>query len=465
MNTPVEDLEAALYDEDPVRRDAARARVATASEPSVLRALLRALDAPDRVTRRRASRLLAAAKPARVRPLLLTLLAGEGEPTERHRASAARLLTLLSPQSEPALALVLRDPSPRVRRAAATPAAPEPALLAALDDDDAGVVSEALAALIERDVRPPVEPLQRALARHGEALAQARRYLAASEPGAEWVLQAASSGDPGALDHLEPGAGDWGSLLAGPGRIAAVWALARAGRSDRAWAGDPDPRVRAALARALPPGDEMLSMLSDDPAPEVSWLARRAAAGAFLGTAIEDRLRPHPRLEAPSARPPYGLRPEDAVSAPPRVPAALALCHTRFDVNLGVAVRSAEAAGLSEVFLVGRGEMLASPARGTQHVIPVTPMADAAALVRHAREAGYQLVAVQQTPVSVPYHRADYPPRPIFVLGAEDEGVPPPLRRAADLLVEIPMWGVIDSLNVAAAATCVIFHWRAHLEG
>ena len=36
------------------------------------------------------------------------------------------------------------------------------------------------------------------------------------------------------------------------------------------------------------------------------------------------------------------------------------------------------------------------------------------------------------------------------------------LRLAADLMVEIPQYGLIDSLNVATAATVVLFHWRVH---
>ena len=86
-----------------------------------------------------------------------------------------------------------------------------------------------------------------------------------------------------------------------------------------------------------------------------------------------------------------------------------------------------------------------------------------AALIRRAHALDYQLVVIQQTPLSAPYHQAEYPPRPLFVVGAEDDGVPQPLRRAADLLVEIPQYGLIDSLNVAAAATVVMFHWRTHV--
>ena len=85
-------------------------------------------------------------------------------------------------------------------------------------------------------------------------------------------------------------------------------------------------------------------------------------------------------------------------------------------------------------------------------------------LITEARRSGYQLVAIQQTLQSQPYHLADYPPNPLFIVGSEDMGLSDELRVAADLAVEIPLYGLIDSLNVSTAATCVMMHWRVHLD-
>ena len=95
----------------------------------------------------------------------------------------------------------------------------------------------------------------------------------------------------------------------------------------------------------------------------------RAQPPPFILDRLDDRTRPHARSEAPSARPPFGLAAHDASAAPPRVSASLALCHTRLDVNLGVAVRSAEACGLDEVVLVGRGDLLRTATRGTERAL------------------------------------------------------------------------------------------------
>lgn len=458
-------LDKALYDPDPVVRDEARSRVIREADADALGELVRLLDARQRRTRRRVARILSEVEPERARPVLLAaLLDGSGATPARTRAAVARIAAVLFPRGDAALGQALADADPRVRRAAATATAPPEALEKALLDDEIRVVERAAESLESLHRAVPPALVEAAVARHDPPPPPLLRLLARVLPEAPRLAAAAESGDATALDHLaEPAA--LTRLLDGVHRVAAAWGLSRLRAVPEPLAVDPDPRVRAALARALPEDHPLLARLAADEDPGVRWLARCAAAGAFRAGRLAARLEPHARSDAPSAKPPYGLRPTDDLPAVERVPAALALCHTRFDVNLGVAVRSAEAAGLREVFMVGRPDLFRSPARGTDLLLPIRYAADGAALVRLAREAGYQIVAVQQTPDSVPYHRASYPPCPLFVMGAEDEGVPAPLRLAADLVVEIPMFGAIDSLNVAAAATTVMFHWRVHRGG
>ncbi|MSP72534.1 MAG: hypothetical protein EXR76_10205 [Myxococcales bacterium] len=465
--TDLEDaVDLALYDEDPVVRDSARSRLTQRADGRTVAVMCALLDSPSRTTRRRASRILSAMRPELTTRLLTErLLDASGATPVRVRTGAARLLMILSSGEVEALGLALKDAERRVRRAAANVAAPVHALIEALDDDAPEVVSEALNALQERGCEVPYAALEAAclrLASAGPLPAALTRARLTAAPEGLVIRTAALSGDDVALDHLTSVDG-WRALLGGDHHVDAVWGLVSRGLNDPSWVASADPRVRAAFARALPPDDERHDLLHRDPSAVVRWFSRQARAGSFVDAALEARLGKHALSDATSARPPFGLTAADRPEAPPRVAAALALCHPRLDVNLGVAVRSAEAAGLSEVFVVGRAELLRSPARGTENVLTVTHLQDAAALIRRAHALDYQLVVIQQTPLSAPYHQAEYPPRPLFVVGAEDEGVPQPLRRAADLLVEIPQYGLIDSLNVAAAATVVMFHWRTHI--
>ena len=61
--------------------------------------------------------------------------------------------------------------------------------------------------------------------------------------------------------------------------------------------------------------------------------------------------------------------------------------------------------------------------------------------------------------VSAPtlYTEPDYSGRAVLVLGGEGSGLRPRVRSTCDALVSIPLRGRIESLNVAAAATLLVF--------
>ena len=75
---------------------------------------------------------------------------------------------------------------------------------------------------------------------------------------------------------------------------------------------------------------------------------------------------------------------------------------------------------------------------------------DALDLLAALRGRGYQVVAAEQAHNSVPYTTPGlYRPPLCLVLGHERAGVAPAARRAADVCVEVPGYGMANSLNVA----------------
>ena len=59
---------------------------------------------------------------------------------------------------------------------------------------------------------------------------------------------------------------------------------------------------------------------------------------------------------------------------------------------------------------------------------------------------------------------ARYPERPCFLLGAELGGIPEELIDEALLVVQIPQWGLVPSLNLAVAGSIVIYDYLAKLH-
>jgi tRNA G18 (ribose-2'-O)-methylase SpoU len=69
----------------------------------------------------------------------------------------------------------------------------------------------------------------------------------------------------------------------------------------------------------------------------------------------------------------------------------------------------------------------------------------------------FQIIAVEQTPKSIPYDKADYRLPLAVVVGNETYGVSKEVLEMADTIVEIPMWGVNKSLNVMVSLAVVLF--------
>jgi 23S rRNA (guanosine2251-2'-O)-methyltransferase len=57
----------------------------------------------------------------------------------------------------------------------------------------------------------------------------------------------------------------------------------------------------------------------------------------------------------------------------------------------------------------------------------------------------------------VPYDQPDYRGRVVVAFGSEGRGLRPRVRAACDQMIALPMRGSIDSLNVSAAASAVLY--------
>jgi tRNA G18 (ribose-2'-O)-methylase SpoU len=91
--------------------------------------------------------------------------------------------------------------------------------------------------------------------------------------------------------------------------------------------------------------------------------------------------------------------------------------------------------------------------------IPFVPweyQTGATEVVDGLRKRGYQIVAVEQAHNSSPYTQAGvYRPPLALIFGHERAGVAPAALQAADVRVEVPVYGMANSLNVAMACALV----------
>src|SRR5918912_1945288 len=168
----------------------------------------------------------------------------------------------------------------------------------------------------------------------------------------------------------------------------------------------------------------------------------------------------------------------EAFSQLPRAPIRVLLDDVRSLANIGLIFRLCDAARVERLHLCGitGHPPFPSPERdprlpGVQQralreitktavmAVPFVPWEYRPSAHETARELqgrGYQVVAVEQAHGSLPFTRPGlYRPPLCLILGHERAGVGPSALQLADVCVEVPVYGMANSLNVAMAFALV----------
>lgn len=128
--------------------------------------------------------------------------------------------------------------------------------------------------------------------------------------------------------------------------------------------------------------------------------------------------------------------------------------------NLGTILRSADAAGVHAVIVCDRCTDINNPnvvraSIGTLFSLPVVETTSAEALA-WLKQHHIQVVAATPHAEKL-YTQADFQKSTALVLGTEQYGLSPQWMEQAQEKVRIPMLGQSDSLNVASAATILLY--------
>ena len=149
----------------------------------------------------------------------------------------------------------------------------------------------------------------------------------------------------------------------------------------------------------------------------------------------------------------------------PRSGLVVVLDNIRSAHNVGSAFRSSDAFGVDKVFLCGISAAPPSPeihktALGAEDSVPWEYCANTMDAVRQLKEAGYTVLAVEQTEHSLKLGR-DFRRSPgqklALIFGNEVNGVRQDVVNESDAALEIPQSGTKHSLNVSVAVGVVLW--------
>jgi RNA methyltransferase, TrmH family len=137
--------------------------------------------------------------------------------------------------------------------------------------------------------------------------------------------------------------------------------------------------------------------------------------------------------------------------------------------NFGAILRSAAHFGVAAILLpkdsgLALSGAAARVAEGGAEVVPLVRLGRADNALAQLRGAGFALAATVVDGGQDAF-AAPLPPRLVYVMGAEGEGMDRDFAQACDLRLSIPGTGAVESLNVASATAVFLAAWRRARTG
>ena len=146
----------------------------------------------------------------------------------------------------------------------------------------------------------------------------------------------------------------------------------------------------------------------------------------------------------------------------------LVLSDIRSTYNVGAMFRTADAIGVSKIYLVGitpapidkfgraRSD-IAKSALGSEKTMPWESVAGCVSLITKLKKQGFQIIAIEQSENSIDYKKVKPGMKIAVVMGNEVEGVPQKVLARCDVIAEIPMQGMKESLNVSVSCGIALY--------
>jgi 23S rRNA (guanosine2251-2'-O)-methyltransferase len=142
-------------------------------------------------------------------------------------------------------------------------------------------------------------------------------------------------------------------------------------------------------------------------------------------------------------------------------PLLVALDQVQDPRNLGAVCRSAEAAGAAGVVVPERHAATVTPAvckasAGAVEHLQIAHVRNLADWLAEAKAAGFWTWGADAEVDAAPWS-VDLTGPTVLVLGGEGKGLRPRVAKSCDGLIALPQRGKVESLNVSAAATALLF--------
>jgi len=137
----------------------------------------------------------------------------------------------------------------------------------------------------------------------------------------------------------------------------------------------------------------------------------------------------------------------------------------RSNVNLSRIARAASCCGLERIICTGPAKLDRRIARDGADTLCIETHRTLPPVLSELRNEGYRLVGLEQTTDSSDLHAYRFERKTALVIGNERTGLKPEVLGLLDDVVEIPVWGMPYSYNVATATAMTLYEYCRQYPG
>lgn len=139
----------------------------------------------------------------------------------------------------------------------------------------------------------------------------------------------------------------------------------------------------------------------------------------------------------------------------------IACSPLRTHANLSTIIRTAGCCGVTDVIATGNAKVNPKIARDGAENVTLTVKRSLLPALKKLKQDDYHLVGLEQTTNSSPIGEFQFPHKTVLVIGSEREGLNQDTLDLLDAVVEISVWGLPYSYNVATATSICMYAYCA----
>ncbi len=137
----------------------------------------------------------------------------------------------------------------------------------------------------------------------------------------------------------------------------------------------------------------------------------------------------------------------------------VACAPMRSNVNISSIARTASACAIERLVLTGTASLIKKIARDGESELDISTHRTLLPVLKKLKTNGYRLTGLEQTTHSESMYHFEFARRTALVIGNERTGLTEDILDILDDVVEIPVYGLPHSFNVATATSMALYEY------